>query len=104
VVDRADAPTAHDEIEAYCAAMGARPRWITHAAVQGERVLDLVAVGEGIGWLNSWQAEGGSRPGVAVRPLRPVGLFDEFRVAWRTGDASATTAAFVRAVLETCGA
>ena len=28
-----------------------------HAAVQVERVLDLVAVGTGIGWLNSWQAE-----------------------------------------------
>jgi DNA-binding transcriptional LysR family regulator len=105
VVDRADAPTAHDEIESYCAAMGAKPRWITHSAVQVERVLDLVAVGEGIGWLNSWQAErAGDRAEVAVRPLRPVGLYDEFRVAWRTGDTSATTAAFVRVALETCGA
>jgi DNA-binding transcriptional LysR family regulator len=104
VVDRADAPTAHDEIEAYCTAMGAHPRWVTHAAIQVERVLDQVAVGTGIGWLNSWQAERGSEhTDVAVRPLRPVALYDEFRVAWRTGDASAMTAAFVRVVLETCG-
>ena len=87
VVDRADAPTAHDEIEAYCAATGARPRWITHAAVQVERVLDLVAVGTGIGWLNSWQAERARRrTDVAVRPLQPVALYDEFRVVWRAGD------------------
>ena len=45
VVDRAEAPTAHDEIEAYCAAAGARPRWIPHAAIQVERVLDQVALG-----------------------------------------------------------
>ena len=96
VVDRADAPTAHDEIESYCTAAGARPRWITHAAVQVERVLDLVAVGTGIGWLNSWQAEPAARrPDVVVRPLRPVSLYDEFRVVWRAGDTSATTAAFV---------
>jgi DNA-binding transcriptional LysR family regulator len=105
VVERTDAPTAHDEIESYCAAMDARPRWVTHAAIQVERVLDLVALGTGIGWLNSWQAErAGSREDVVVRPLRPVGLYDEFRVAWRTGDASAMTAAFVRVALETCGA
>ena len=74
VVDRAEAPTAHDEIEAYCAAAGARPRWITHAAIQVERVLDQVALGTGIGWLNSWQAEPAARRfDVAVRPLRPGG-------------------------------
>ena len=68
VVDRSDAPTAHDEIEAYCAAVGSRPRWVTHAATQVERVLDLVAVGEGIGWLNAWQAEReAARTDVAVR-------------------------------------
>jgi DNA-binding transcriptional LysR family regulator len=105
VVERADAPTAHDEIESYCTSMGARPRWVIHAAVQVERVLDLVALGTGIGWLNSWQAaRAGSRQDVVVRPLRPVGLYDEFRVAWRTGDASTVTAAFVRVALETCGA
>jgi DNA-binding transcriptional LysR family regulator len=105
VVERADAPTAHDEIESYCAAMGARPRWVPHAAVQVERVLDLVALGTGIGWLNSWQAaRAASRQDVVVRRLRPVELYDEFRVAWRIGDASAMTAAFVRVALETCGA
>ena len=57
VVDRSDAPTAHDEIEAYCTSVGARPRWVNHAATQVERVLDMVAVGAGIGWLNSWQVE-----------------------------------------------
>jgi DNA-binding transcriptional LysR family regulator len=104
VVDRADAPTAHDEIEAYCTAVGARPQWIIHAATQVERVLDLVAIGTGIGWLNSWQVERATaRPDVVVRPLHPVALHDEFRVAWRVGDASATTAALVRVVLETCG-
>ena len=105
IVDRADAPTAHDEIEAYCAAVGARPRWITHAAIQVERILDLVAVGTGIGWLNSWQAERArQRTDVVVRPLHPVTLHDEFRVVWRTADESATTAAFVRVALDTCGA
>lgn len=105
VVERSDGPTAHDEIQSYCTAMGARPRWITHAAVQVERVLDLVALGTGIGWLNSWQAQRGSgREDVVVRPLRPVRLYDEFRVAWRAGDPSATTAAFVRVALETCSA
>jgi DNA-binding transcriptional LysR family regulator len=105
VVARSDAPTAHDEIEAYCTAMGARPHWVTHAAVQVERILDLVALGTGIGWLNSWQAERArGRPDVVVRPLRPVGLYDEFRVAWRAGDPSPVTAAFVRVALETCEA
>jgi DNA-binding transcriptional LysR family regulator len=104
VVERSDAPTAHAEIEAYCTATGVRPRWVTHAAIQVERVLDLVALGTGIGWLNAWQVErASSRGDVVVRPLRPVGLYDEFRVAWRVGDPSAMTAAFVRVALETCG-
>ncbi len=103
VVDRADAPTAHDEIEAYVAAVGARPRWIPHAAIQVERVLDQVALGTGIGWLNSWQAEPAARRiDVAVRPLRPVALFDEFRVVWRAGDGSDTRSAFVATMLEAC--
>ena len=104
VVERSDAPTAHDEIESYCAAVGARPRWVSHAAIQVERVLDLVALGTGIGWLNSWQAERAARrDDVVVRPLRPAQLYDEFRVAWRAGDPSPMTAAFVRVALETCG-
>ena len=105
VVDRADAPTAHDEIAAYCAAVGARPRWITHAAVQVERVLDQVAVGAGIGWLNAWQAEAAARrPDVCVLPLRPVALFDEFQIVSSAADPSPTAAAFVQAVVDTCSA
>ena len=104
VVDRSDAPTAHDEIEAYCAAMGARPRWITHAPTQVERVLDLVALGTGIGWLNSWQVErAAGRSDIVVKPLQPIALHDDLRVVWRVGDSSATTAAFVKVLLETCG-
>jgi DNA-binding transcriptional LysR family regulator len=104
VVERSDAPTAHDEIVSYCTVMGVRPRWVTHGPVQVERELDLVALGSGIAWLNSWQAErAGRRDDVVVRHLRPVELYDEFRVAWRAGDPSATTAAFVRVALETCG-
>jgi DNA-binding transcriptional LysR family regulator len=101
VVDRAEAPTAHDEIEAYCAAAGARPRWITHAPVQVERVLDQVALGSGIGWLNAWQAEAASgRTDIAVLPLRPATLFDEFRAVWRAGAAEATSTALVETFVE----
>ena len=104
VVERSEAPTAHDEIASYCTAMGARPRWVTHAPVQVERELDLVALGAGIALLNSWQAERASRrDDVVVRGLRPVELHDELRIAWRSGDPSAMTAAFVRVALETCG-
>ena len=104
VVDRLDAPTAHDEIEAYCTSHGSRPLWVNHAAVQVERVLDMVAVGSGIGWLNSWQAAREDiRREVAVKPLRPIALYDEFRVAWRVGDAAPSTSTFVRVMLETCG-
>jgi DNA-binding transcriptional LysR family regulator len=103
VVERTDAPTAHDEIVAYCTAMGARPRWVTHGPVQVERELDLVALGSGIAWLNAWQAAPAARrDDVVVRPLRPADLYDDFRVAWRAGDPSPVTAAFVRVALETC--
>ncbi len=65
----------------------------------------MVSIGSGIGWLNTWQAERESgRADVAIRPLRPVGMWDEFRVAWRHGDTRLATAACVRVVLETCGA
>jgi DNA-binding transcriptional LysR family regulator len=102
VVDRADAPTAHDEIEAYCGRAGARPRWITHAPVQVERVLDQVALGTGIGWLNAWQVEAASRrTDIAVRPLQPVTLFDEFRAVWRAGAAESATA-LIEALVEAC--
>ena len=66
-------------------------------------MLDMVAAGTGIGWLNTWQAaRAASLTDVAVRPLTPVALFDDLRVAWRAGDTAATTAAFVRVVLESC--
>ena len=78
--------------------------WVDHAATQVERVLDMVAVGSGIGWLNAWQVEREAiRTDVVVQPLRPVALYDEFRVAWRVGDTATSTATFVRLVLETCG-
>jgi DNA-binding transcriptional LysR family regulator len=103
VVDRNEAPQAHDDITAYCASHGVRPRWVLHGATQVERMLDMVAVGSGVGWLNSWQADSVGRADVAVRPLTPVELHDEFRVAWRVGDTSPATSACVRVILETCG-
>lgn len=103
VVDRADAPLAHDQITAYFASVGIRPQFVHHGATQIERVLDMVAIGTGIGWANAWQAERlAGRGDVAVRPLDPVGMWDEFAVVWRTGDTRPTTGACVRVVLETC--
>ena len=105
VVDRADAPYAHDAIVRYTSGLDVHPRWVTHGATQIERVFDMVAIGSGIGWLNTWQAEReAARTDVAIRPLTPVGMWDEFRVAWRQGDTRLATAACVRVVLETCGA
>jgi DNA-binding transcriptional LysR family regulator len=104
IVDRADAPHAHDGFVGYLAALGVRPRWVTHGAMQIERVFDMVAIGAGIGWLNSWQADRDlGRDDIAVRALAPVGVHDEFRVAWRQGNTRLATAACVRVVLETCG-
>jgi len=103
IVDRDDAPLAHEQITGYLASLGVRPAWVTHRATQIERVFDMVAIGNGIGWLNTWQAERESgREDVAIRPLEPVGLWDEFCVVWRAGDTRASTAACVRVVLETC--
>ena len=105
IVERDDAPRAHDEITKYFAGLGVRPRWITHGATQIERVFDMVSVGAGIGWLNTWQAERESgRADVAIRPLDPVGMHDVFRIAWRAGDTSPATATCVRVLLEACGA
>ena len=105
IVERDDAPRAHDEITHYFAGLGVRPRWVTHGATQIERVFDMVSVGGGIGWLNTWQAERESgRTDVAIRPLVPVGMHDVFRIAWRAGDTSPATATCVRVLLETCGA
>ena len=104
IVDRGDAPQAHDVITGYLNRLGVRPAWVTHGATQIERVFDMVAIGSGIGWLNTWQAEReAGRTDVAIRPLRPIGMWDEFRVAWRAGDTRLATAACVRVVLETCG-
>ena len=47
LVERADAPTAHDETVGYCTALGVRPAWVLHPATQAERMLDMVAVGHG---------------------------------------------------------
>jgi DNA-binding transcriptional LysR family regulator len=64
----------------------------------------MVAIGSGIGWLNTWQARrDDERRDVAIVPLRPIGMWDEFSVAWRTGDTRPATAACVRVVLEVCG-
>ena len=105
IVEREDAPRAHDEIAHYFAGLDIRPRWVTHGATQIERVYDMVSVGAGIGWLNTWQAERDSgRTDVAIRPLVPVGMHDVFRIAWRAGDTSPATAMCVRVLLETCGA
>jgi DNA-binding transcriptional LysR family regulator len=104
IVDRAEAPQAHDVITGFMSRLGVRPLWVTHGPSQIERVFDMVSIGSGIGWLNTWQAEReAGRTDVAVRPLRPIGMWDEFRVAWRAGDSRAATAACVRVVLETCG-
>ena len=54
-------------------------------------MLDQVALGTGIGWLNAWQAEAARRrTDIAVKPLRPVALFDDFCVVWRADDAATT--------------
>jgi DNA-binding transcriptional LysR family regulator len=58
-------------------------------------MLDMVAVGSGIGWLNQWQAHRVQRDDVTVRPLVPVERFDEFVLVWRADDPSPVRAAFV---------
>jgi DNA-binding transcriptional LysR family regulator len=103
VVERSDAPHAHDKIVAYFDDLGVQPRLVTHGATQIERVFDMVAIGTGVGWLNAWQANRGTgRDDVVIKPLAPVAMWDEFRIVWRLGDTRPTTAACVRIVLETC--
>ncbi len=102
LVERDDAPTYHDSTVAYCAAHDVRPAWVTHPATQVERMLDMVAVGAGIGWLNSWQAAHVSREGVAILPLRPVERFDEFHLVWRIDDESKWVKQFVQIAMEAC--
>ena len=102
LVERADAPTYHDATLAYCASVGAQPAWVLHPASQVERVLDMVGVGSGIGWLNAWQADQVHHDGVVVRPLTPVTRFDELHLVWRRDDTSAETDAFLTAADEVC--
>jgi DNA-binding transcriptional LysR family regulator len=102
LVEREDAPTYHDSTLAYCDALDVRPAWVMHPATQVERMLDMVAVGSGIGWLNAWQAAHVSRDGVTIRPLRPVERFDEFHLVWRIDDHSKSVQQFVEIAMEAC--
>jgi DNA-binding transcriptional LysR family regulator len=71
-----------------------------HTATQVERMLDMVAVGSGIGWLNAWQAPHVARDGVVVRPLQPVERFDEFHLAWRVDEHSKSVQQFVEIAMD----
>jgi DNA-binding transcriptional LysR family regulator len=102
LVEREEAATYHDDTLAYCAALDVRPVWVVHPATQVERMLDMVAVGSGIGWLNAWQAANVSRDGVAIRPLRPIERFDEFHLVWRIDDRSKSVKQFVDIAMEAC--
>jgi DNA-binding transcriptional LysR family regulator len=101
-VDRDEAPTYHDAALAYCAALDVRPAWVVHAASQVERMLDMVAVGSGIGWLNAWQAAHVSRDDLVIRPLEPVGWFDEFQLVWLVDNHSKSVKQFVEIAMEAC--
>ena len=94
LVERAGAPVYHDATIAYCVEHGVRPEWVEHPVTQVERMLDMVAVGSGIGWLNTWQAGHAARDGVVVRPLEPITRFDEFQLVWRIDDRSAALVDF----------
>jgi DNA-binding transcriptional LysR family regulator len=96
VVDRAEGPAYHDATLGYLAGLSPPPRYVEHGAAQVERMLDMVAVGSGIGWLNAWQAEREfGRSDVCIRPLKPVAWFDDYRVAWRTDSELAASLAAV---------
>jgi DNA-binding transcriptional LysR family regulator len=103
LVEHDDAPTYHDSTLGYCAAHEGRPAWVIHPASQVERMLDMVAVGSGIGWLNAWQAGHVTREGVAIRPLQPVERFDEFHLVWRLDDDSKSVKQFIDIAMETGG-
>jgi DNA-binding transcriptional LysR family regulator len=102
LVERADAPTYHDATVAYCAAHDVHPAWVVHPASQVERMLDMVAVGSGIGWLNAWQAANVTRDGVVIRRLQPVERFDEFHLVWRIDDHSKSVHEFIQIAMEEC--
>jgi DNA-binding transcriptional LysR family regulator len=100
LVERDEAPAAHDSTVAYCATHDVRPAWVTMPATQVERMLDSVAVGSGIGWLNAWQAAHVRRDDVVVRPLRPVERFDEFYLVWHVDDHSKSVEEFIAIAME----
>jgi DNA-binding transcriptional LysR family regulator len=102
VVDRAEGPAYHDATVGYLVGLDPPARHVEHGATQMERMLDMVAVGAGIGWLNAWQAERElGRNDVAVRPLEPTAWHDDYRLAWRPNVSLAVALAEV--VLKTCG-
>ena len=102
LVERDDAPTYHDATVAYCAALDVHPAWVVHPATQVERMLDMVAVGSGVGWLNAWQAAHVTREGVVIRPLRPIERYDEFHLVWRVDDHSESVKQFVDIAMDAC--
>ena len=65
-------------------------------------MLDMVAVGSGIGWLNAWQAANVSRDSVAIVPLRPIERFDDFELVWRIDDESKWVKQFAQIAMEAC--
>jgi DNA-binding transcriptional LysR family regulator len=96
VVDRAEGPAYHDATVAYLVGLDPPARQVEHGAAQVERMLDMVAVGSGIGWLNAWQAEREfGRGDVCIRPLDPVAWYDDYQVAWRPDSALAAALADV---------
>jgi DNA-binding transcriptional LysR family regulator len=108
LVERDGAPVYHDATVGYCAEHGVRPEWVVHPVTQVERMLDMVAVGSGIGWLNSSQAAhlGMTRDaadGVVIRPLRPVTRFDEFLLVWRVDEQSAALVDFIETAIVFAG-
>ncbi len=79
LVEREDAPTYHDATITYCAALDVHPAWVMHPASQVERMLDMVAVGSGIGWLNAWQAANVEPRRRGDRPVAPHRAVRRFR-------------------------
>jgi DNA-binding transcriptional LysR family regulator len=100
LVSRNEAPTYHDATVAYLADNGVRVRWVEHSATQVERMLDMVSVGSGIGWLNRSQAGNVHHEGVTVVPLQPVTRFDDFHLAWRVDGLSPELQQFITILTE----
>jgi DNA-binding transcriptional LysR family regulator len=100
LVARSDAPTYHDATLGYIAEHGVRVKWVEHSATQVERMLDMVAVGSGLGWLNRYQAANLSHDGVKIVALTPVTRFDEFHLAWRVDDRSSALEEFIAIAIQ----